>query len=85
MLIAATPGPIRRHASDFERCAFRLAELKVGVGRTFRVMYRSILGGGRICTDIRAHGDEPDIISLGSDGRSGGDGTNTDVASWNNK
>ena len=28
------------------------------------------------------HGDEPDIISYGADGREGGDGENADVLSW---
>ena len=31
------------------------------------------------------HGDEPDIISLGADGRSGGDGEDADVLSWTSK
>ena len=31
------------------------------------------------------HGDEPDIVSLGGDGLPGGDGTNADIVSWNNK
>ena len=31
------------------------------------------------------HGDEPDIISLGADGREGGEGENADVLSWKNK
>jgi general secretion pathway protein G len=30
------------------------------------------------------HGDEPDIVSLGSDGQPGGDGNNADILSWNN-
>ncbi|MBK5291985.1 MAG: type II secretion system major pseudopilin GspG [Acidobacteriia bacterium] len=29
-------------------------------------------------------GDEPEIISLGADGQSGGEGTNADVISWKN-
>jgi general secretion pathway protein G len=28
------------------------------------------------------HGDEPDIISYGADGREGGEGENEEVASW---
>lgn len=28
------------------------------------------------------HGDEPDIVSYGADGQSGGEGTNADVLSW---
>ena len=28
------------------------------------------------------HGDEPDIISYGADGREGGDGENADIYSW---
>lgn len=28
------------------------------------------------------HGDEPDIISYGADGRSGGEGEDTDILSW---
>jgi general secretion pathway protein G len=28
------------------------------------------------------HGDEPDIISYGADGQSGGDGINADIVSW---
>jgi general secretion pathway protein G len=28
------------------------------------------------------HGDEPDIISLGSDGAPGGEGNNADIVSW---
>jgi len=28
------------------------------------------------------HGDEPDIISLGADGKEGGDGENGDIFSW---
>jgi general secretion pathway protein G len=28
------------------------------------------------------HGDEPDIISYGADGQTGGEGTNADVVSW---
>lgn len=28
------------------------------------------------------HGDEPDVISYGSDGQPGGDGINTDIVSW---
>ena len=28
------------------------------------------------------HGDEPDIISYGGDGQSGGDGLNADIQSW---
>jgi general secretion pathway protein G len=31
------------------------------------------------------HGDEPDIISLGSDGQPGGEGDNADVVSWSTK
>jgi general secretion pathway protein G len=31
------------------------------------------------------HGDEPDIVSLGSDGAPGGEGNNADICSWNNK
>ena len=31
------------------------------------------------------HGDEPDIISYGADGKSGGDGEDADVLSWTNK
>ena len=31
------------------------------------------------------HGDEPDLVSLGSDGQPGGDGNNADILSWNNK
>lgn len=30
------------------------------------------------------HGDEPDIVSLGSDGQPGGDGNNADIVSWKN-
>ena len=30
------------------------------------------------------HGDEPDILSYGSDGQAGGDGMNADIASWKN-
>ena len=30
------------------------------------------------------HGDEPDIISLGSDGQPGGEGMNADIVSWKN-
>jgi general secretion pathway protein G len=30
------------------------------------------------------HGDEPDIISYGSDGQAGGDGLNADIVSWKN-
>jgi general secretion pathway protein G len=30
------------------------------------------------------HGDEPEIVSLGSDGQPGGDGNNADILSWNN-
>jgi general secretion pathway protein G len=30
------------------------------------------------------HGDEPDLVSLGSDGQPGGDGNNADILSWNN-
>ena len=30
------------------------------------------------------HGDEPDVISLGSDGQPGGDGNNADIVSWKN-
>jgi len=29
------------------------------------------------------HGEEPDIISYGADGREGGEGENADVVSWN--
>ena len=28
------------------------------------------------------HGDEPDIVSLGSDGAPGGEGNNADIVSW---
>lgn len=28
------------------------------------------------------HGDEPDIVCLGADGQSGGDGLNADIVSW---
>jgi len=28
------------------------------------------------------HGEEPDIITYGADGREGGDGENADIASW---
>jgi general secretion pathway protein G len=31
-----------------------------------------------------AHGDEPDLISLGADGQPGGDGNNADIMSWSN-
>ena len=31
------------------------------------------------------HGDEPDIVCLGSDGQPGGDGNAADILSWNNK
>ena len=31
------------------------------------------------------HGDEPDIYSFGGDGLPGGEGTNADIVSWNNK
>ena len=31
------------------------------------------------------HGDDPDIISYGADGQPGGEGTNADIVSWNNK
>jgi general secretion pathway protein G len=31
------------------------------------------------------HGDEPDLISLGADGQTGGEGANADIVSWNNK
>jgi general secretion pathway protein G len=31
------------------------------------------------------HGDEPDIISYGSDGRSGGEGEDADILSWTSK
>lgn len=31
------------------------------------------------------HGDEPDIVSLGSDGQPGGEGFNADIFSWKNK
>ena len=30
------------------------------------------------------HGDEPDIVSYGSDGAPGGDGFNADIVSWKN-
>ena len=30
------------------------------------------------------HGDEPDIISYGTDGQPGGDGENADIVSWKN-
>jgi general secretion pathway protein G len=31
------------------------------------------------------HGDEPDLVCLGGDGQPGGEGTNADIVSWNNK
>ena len=31
------------------------------------------------------HGDEPDVISLGTDGQPGGEGDNADIVSWSNK
>jgi general secretion pathway protein G len=31
------------------------------------------------------HGDEPDIISLGADGQSGGEGNNADIVSWSSQ
>jgi general secretion pathway protein G len=31
------------------------------------------------------HGDEPDVVSLGSDGQPGGEGNDADIVSWNNK
>ena len=31
------------------------------------------------------HGDEPDIISLGTDGQPGGEGINADIMSWKNR
>ena len=31
------------------------------------------------------HGDEPDIISLGTDGQPGGEGINADIVSWKNR
>jgi len=31
------------------------------------------------------HGDEPDIVSYGADGQSGGDGLNADIVSWKNQ
>ena len=31
------------------------------------------------------HGDEPDIVCLGSDGQPGGEGNAADILSWNNK
>jgi general secretion pathway protein G len=31
------------------------------------------------------HGDEPDIISYGADGRAGGDGEDADILSWTSK
>jgi general secretion pathway protein G len=30
------------------------------------------------------HGDEPDLISLGADGQTGGEGNNADIVSWKN-
>jgi general secretion pathway protein G len=30
------------------------------------------------------HGEEPDIICLGGDGQTGGEGTNADIVSWQN-
>lgn len=32
-----------------------------------------------------AHGDEPDVVSLGADGQDGGEGDNADIVSWSNK
>ncbi len=31
-----------------------------------------------------AHGDEPDIVSLGADGQPGGEGNAADIESWSN-
>jgi len=31
------------------------------------------------------HGDEPDVVSLGSDGAPGGEGIAADIVSWSNK
>ena len=31
------------------------------------------------------HGDEPDVISLGTDGQPGGEGINADIVSWKNR
>jgi len=31
------------------------------------------------------HGDEPDIVSLGADGQTGGEGNNADIVSWSSK
>ncbi len=31
------------------------------------------------------HGDEPDIISYGTDGQPGGEGINADIVSWRNR
>jgi general secretion pathway protein G len=31
------------------------------------------------------HGEEPDLISLGADGQSGGEGNDADIVSWSNK
>jgi general secretion pathway protein G len=31
------------------------------------------------------HGDEPDIISLGTDGQPEGEGINADIVSWKNR
>ena len=31
------------------------------------------------------HGDEPDLVSYGADGQSGGDGVNADIESWKSK
>jgi general secretion pathway protein G len=31
------------------------------------------------------HGDEPDIVSLGADGKAGGTGTDADIVSWKNQ
>src|SRR5579885_3914223 len=31
------------------------------------------------------HGDEPDIVSYGNDGRPGGDGEDADILSWTNR
>jgi len=31
------------------------------------------------------HGDEPDIVSLGADGRAGGEGEDADIVSWSSR
>jgi general secretion pathway protein G len=31
------------------------------------------------------HGDEPEIVSLGADGQTGGEGNNADIVSWSSK